>query len=124
MGRAKILSQWVRKVKGPDRSERGWSGTIGPAESSSNITEALVLCAEASELAVGAACWLCGGRSSDCESSLSPQLEEQYAAAPVTPEQKTIGITQVMPDKADGTRRSGELRFSIGSVSSNRCDWR
>ena len=72
------------------------------------------------ELAVGATgaeCWLCGGRGCDCEVLHPPLLGEQCTTGPVTPEQRTIGMAQVTPDKADGMRQTEELRFSIGPAA-------
>ena len=63
-----------------------------------------------SELAVGAECWLCGRVNCDCEASHPPQ--ESSTTGPVTPKQRTIGIAQVTPDKADGCG----IRKSLGSA--------
>ena len=58
---------------------------------------------------------MCGRGSCDCEASHPPQ--ESSTTGPVTPEQRTIGIAQVTPDRADDARRTEQLRFSIGPAA-------
>ena len=52
-------------------------------------------------------CWLCGQRGCDCEAS------EGSCSAPVTPEQRTISMEQVTPERTGGA----EGEFSLGPAA-------
>ena len=52
-------------------------------------------------------CWLCGLRGCDCEAS------EDSCSAPVTPEQRTISMEQVTPERTGGA----EGEFSLGPAA-------
>ena len=51
-------------------------------------------------------CWLCGWRGCDCEAS-------EGSSAPVTPEQRTISMDQVTPERTGGAERE----FSLGPAA-------
>ena len=106
---AELIHGYRREIQrlGQERGCNGCNGSTcrAPAESSGCVAED-----GHSELAVGAECWLCGRVNCDCEASHPPQ--ESSTTGPVTPKQRTIGIAQVTPDKADGCGR----RKSLGSA--------
>ena len=58
--------------------------------------------------AADAECWLCGERGCDCEASMGAQHEDS-SNAPVTPEQQTISMEQVTPERTGGAERELSL---------------
>ena len=98
------------------RQERGGNGSAGGAQTERS---SLVADSGRSGLATEAAdaeCWLCGRRGCDCEASTGVQCEGS-CSAPVTPEQRTISVEQVTPERTGGAEREFSAEFSLGSAA-------
>ena len=98
------------------RQERGGNRSAGGAQAKRS---SLVAGSGRSELVTEAAdaeCWLCGERGCDCGASVGVQCEDS-CSAPVTPEQRTISMEQVTPEKVNSkvTRTGTEHLFKVRS---------